>query len=171
MTVDVRHARRILRRHHKLAACSFTLSTMMAAPNWTSIVRERRVLTRVHVATIPHGRLRAREGCLASSPFAAPSIPPPRVVVHVDTHPIQIPSMLPPVLGRHHFGSHTLQLLQYLGVGLVDAMGLLLAVLLVQRVAAVLGVLHRLTLLVEAFVGRAVSLHYRYDVDRVNTTG
>ena len=69
--------------------------------------------------------------------------------------------MLSPVLSGEDLGSHTLKLLKNLGIGLVDPLGLLLAVLLVKRVATVLSVRHWLTFLIETFVCGAISLHYK----------
>ena len=69
--------------------------------------------------------------------------------------------MLSPVLSGEDLGPHTLKLLKNLGIGLVDPLGLLLAVLLIKRVATVLGVRHWLTFLIETFVCGAISLYYK----------
>ena len=68
--------------------------------------------------------------------------------------------MLFQILRRDYFRLDFLQLLKNLRVVAIDSLGLFSAILLVQSVVAVLSMVHRLALLIEALVSRSLSLQH-----------
>ena len=67
--------------------------------------------------------------------------------------------MLLQIFRRDYFRLDFLQLLEDLSVVSINPLGLFPAILLVQSVVAVLSMVHRHALLIEALVSRSLSLH------------